>query len=252
MILFMKDLLVHIATQRVLFLTILLACTQGHAELSDMEREVLRTALSQKSTENDRNCAYTQTVSKPQELGSHVNETVVSRFDPGANLDSPWKLLAIDDRPPTDKELAKFKPQDRGHPVATRFNYPNIDELRVVSKDGDLWSFSGPGDGLSGISDGGVKDFDKRLNIVGSIHAPTATLKSLRTSLKKPFRSRVVAKFDKFDYSVELEFDQDVQKQVMRSMSMEMKMSVFAISQSVSLNVLYSDFECPSDLHEGD
>lgn len=172
----------------------------------------------------------------------------MARFDPIANPDTPWKLLSIDDRVPTSEEESDYRP-NRSHPVFTRFSYPLVEQLKVASKQDDIWVFQGTGDGITGIPDGGVKKFDEKYDVEFEVHAPTATLRSLRATLKKPFRSRVVAKIEKFKFLVEFATEPNTERSILHKMEMDFGIRVFGLYQDATMVATYSDFDCPLALH---
>ena len=172
----------------------------------------------------------------------------MARFDPVANPETPWKLLSVDERVPSAEEISDYRP-NRSHPVFTRFSYPHVEQLKVASKEDDIWVFQGTGDGMTGIPDGGVKKFDEKYDVEFEVHAPTTTLRSLRATLKKPFRSRVVAKIDKFKFLVEFATEPNTEKSVLHKMEMDFGIRVFGLYQDATMVATYPDFDCPPELH---
>lgn len=222
--------------------------TTAFAELTNKEREIIENALAHQANGLDERCAYTQVENKPKRDEEDVYEKIAARFDPVANPDTPWKLLTIDDRVPSPEEVADYRP-NRSHPVFTRFSYPHVDQLTVSSKEDDIWVFQGTGDGMTGIPDGGVKKFDEKYDVEFAVHAPTATLRSLRATLKKPFRSRVVVKIDEFNFLVEFATEPNTEKPILHKMEMDMGIRVFGLYQDATMVATYSDFDCPPELH---
>ena len=231
-------------------IAVLLLClaTSSLAELTSDEKDIFVKALAHQANGLDERCAYTQIESKPKKDEEDVYEKIAARFDPVANADTPWKLLTIDDRVPSSEEESDYRP-NRSHPVFTRFSYPHVDQLKVVSKEDDMWVFQGTGDGMTGIPDGGVKKFDEKYDVEFEVHAPTAMLRSLRATLKKPFRSRVVAKIDKFKFLVEFATEPNTEKSILHRMEMDFGIRVFGLYQDAMMVATYSNFDCPPELH---
>lgn len=221
--------------------------TTALAELTNEEREIFENALAYQANGLDERCAYTQVENKPNNDDKDVQERIAARFDPVANPDSPWTLLSIDTRVPSAEEISDYRP-NRSHPVFTRFSYPHVDQLKVASTEDDIWVFQGTGDGMTGIPDGGVKKFDEKYDVEFEVHAPTATLRSLRATLKKPFRSRVVAKIDKFKFFVEFATEPNTEKSILHKMEMDFGIRVFGLYQDATMVATYSDFDCPPEL----
>ena len=218
------------------------------AELTNEERDIFVKALAHQANGLDERCAYTQVENKPKKGEEDVYEKIAARFDPVANPETPWKLLTIDDRAPSAKEISDYRP-NRSHPVFIRFSYPHVNQLKVASKEDDIWVFQGTGDGMTGIPDGGVKKFDEKYDVEFEVHAPTATLRSLRATLKKPFRSRVVAKIEKFKFLVEFATEPNTEKSILNKMEMDFGIRVFGLYQDATMVASYSDFVCPAELH---
>ena len=231
-------------------IAVLLLClaTSSLAELTSEEKDIFVKALAHQANGLDERCAYTQIEIKPNNDDEDVQEAIAARFDPVSNPDTPWKLLTIDDRVPSSEELSDYRP-NRSHPVFTRFSYPHVDQLRVASKEDDIWVFQGTGDGMTGIPDGGVKKFDEKYDVEFEVHAPTATLRSLRATLKKPFRSRVVAKIEKFKFLVEFATEPNTERSILHKMEMDFGIRVFGLYQDATMVATYSDFDCPPELH---
>ena len=228
-----------------IFFVFVLFISMGlNAQLSPAEKKILQRALSDEVDEGAGLCAYTQTAYQRVSTESDEGKTIVTRYDPVENPDSPWRLISIDDESPSESEIMEFKPEAGDHPVASRIKLGNVEKLQIISKEGDVWSFEGPGDGLVGLEDGGMKNFHKKINVSGSLNAQTGNLISLRMALKKPFRHRMVVKFQKFDFELKFGFDTNIQKHVVRSTTFQMLMNILGKAQSISQDVQYSDFRC--------
>lgn len=222
--------------------------TTAFADLTNEERDIFVKALAHQTNGLDERCAYTQVENKPKEDEEDVYEEIVARFDPVANPETPWKLLSVNERVPSPEEISDYRP-NRSHPVFTHFSYPRVDQLKIVSKQDDIWVFQGTGDGMTGIPDGGVKKFDEKYDVEFEVHAPTATLRSLTATLKKPFRSRVVAKIEKFKFLVEFATEPNTERSILQKMEMDFGIRVFGLYQDATMVATYSDFDCPPELH---
>ena len=222
--------------------------TTAFAELTNEERDIFVKALVHQANGLDERCAYTQLENKPKKDEEDVYQKIVARFDPVANPETPWKLLSVDEQVPSSKEISDYRP-NRSHPVFTHFSYPRVDQLKIASKEDDIWVFQGTGDGMTGIPDGGVKKFDEKYDVEFEVHAPTATLRSLTATLKKPFRSRVVAKIEKFKFLVEFATEPNTERSILHKMEMDMGIRIFGMYQGATMLAMYSDFDCPPELH---
>ena len=250
----MNDITLRFVLIQTAILAVLLTGIPAHAKLSDAEMDVLQSVFQQSLNPQNKSCALTQTIQKYEnQFGEESNETIVARFDPILRPESPWKVLSVNDRNPTDHEIRNFKPEIE-NPLLTssskgRFDYPVIEDMKVISKDDDIWIFEGPisapmpeaedtPEPLRGIG----KKF--KFKMVFEVHEPTATLQAIRVVLKKPVRFWLVVRISKVEFAMLFGEDPAVEGSVMKEMTMEMKAGALGRSMIMSHRTHFSDFEC--------
>ena len=224
-----------------------LVCVTANGKLSDAEMDVFLGAFDQKSNEQNAECAYTQTARMPKANDDEQHETIVSRFDPVASPESPWQLLSVDDRPPTQAELEDFDPNE-GHPALTEglVDREAADKLTLVSKEDDIWRFEGSFKEMSEslTIDAPIGGLEKRLKLVIEVYEPSRTLRAIKVELKRPFRFRFVVKFMKVEFALLYGADPNVGGLVLQEVAFEMQASALGRRMSSEFNTKYSDFDC--------
>jgi hypothetical protein len=124
------------AWRRGWFLGLLLMVNSGYAEMPGYLRE----ALARFSPEVPREWAYTVTTEKD---GRRTTE----RFDASRPPEEQWRLLLIEDRPPTPEELAKYFKYKAGQaPGATQATFQKGDiepgRTELVSENAERAEFT--------------------------------------------------------------------------------------------------------------
>ena len=254
----MNDITLRFVLIQTAVLAVLLTGIPAHAKLSDVEMDVLQSIFSQSHNPKKKTCAYTQTAEKHEnQFGEESNETTVARFDPILRPESPWKVLSVNDRDPTDHEIRNFRPEFE-NPVLTgtgkgRFDYPDIDDMKVVSKDDDIWIFEGPVSIPMPEPEDAPKPlrgFGKKFKfkMIFEVHEPTATLRAIRIALRKPVRFWLVVRISKVEFAMLFGEDPAVEGSVMKEMTMEMKAGALGRSMIMSHRTNFSDFECSENV----
>lgn len=250
----MNDITLRFVFLKTVVLALLLSGIPAHAKLSDAEVDVLQSVFQQSFNPQNKSCALTQTTQKYEnQFGEESNEKIVARFDPILRPESPWKVLSVNDRDPTDYEIRNFRPEFE-NPLLTssgkgRFDYPDIVDMKVVSKDDDIWIFEGPISApmpepedtpkpMRGVG----KKF--KFKMVFEVHEPTATLHSIKVVLKKPVRFFLVVRISKVEFAMLFGEDPTVEGSVIKEVTMEMKAGALGRKMIMSHRTHFKDFEC--------
>ena len=261
----MKEFSLRIGVVRVCLLVMLLVSVASSAELSDEEMAMLRGAFENVANIHDGTCAYTQTVQKHEMFEDEVDKTTVARFDPVLRPDSPWKVLSVDGQAPTEGETMQddpsgfekptmnFKINAGGQPRGTQeggtgmADLPaELEDMKVVSKEDDIWTFEVPISDMPQPPDESIKGFPKKIKMKMQmeIHAPTTTLKAYRISLSKPVRFMLVVRISKIDFAMLFGSDPNVDGIVMREINMEMGGRALWKRISMKQRTTYTDIDC--------
>jgi len=134
--------------------TTLLAVSGAHAETD--YSALLDEALAAIDWEFEQEWAYTE--KKLQE-----GELWISRYDPRVGVDDGWKLISVDGREPTSKQVRKFLHDKDEHGGASDKSVAAIvepDSLELIEETNDYWLLSfvpDDEDAFSGSVDATVK-----------------------------------------------------------------------------------------------
>lgn len=229
-------------------IVLLLVCVPALAELSVAEKKLLLGAFDQKPNELNEGCAYTQTVQQIADSDDELNETVISRYDAFLRPESPWKVVSVNVRPPTEEEQRNFEP-NLSHPaLGGGFIDPNaLDKLDLVSKHNDIWTFEAPVEEMGNTLavETQITGFGtRRFKLVFEMHAPTVTPMAIKVVLKKPFRFRLITRIAKVEMAILFGTVPNIDGSVIREMNMEMRARAFGKHMSYNLNTAFSDFDC--------
>ena len=232
-----------------------LVCVSAHGKLSDAEMDVFLGAFDQESNEQNAECAYTQTVRRPKANDDEQHETIVSRFNPVASPESPWQVLSVDDRPPTQVELKDLDPNE-GHPALTSgvVDRKVAEKLTLVSKEDDIWRFEGSFKEMSEslTIDAPIGGLEKRLKLVIEVYEPSRTLRAVKVELKKPFRFRFIIKITKIEFALLYGLDPNVGGLVFKEIDFEMQARALGRRISSGFNRQFSDFDCSGVLSDSE
>lgn len=249
----MNGLLLRIGVVRVSVLALFVLGVSAGAKLSDEELAMLQSAIEGTAKVMDGTCAYTQTVHEHELLEEEVNKTTVARFDPTLRPDSPWEVLSVDGRTPTEHESTNFKPSFR--PATTRdggigtFELPSeLGDMKVVSKDDDIWTFEAPVPEMTmpDPPEESMKGFPKKIKMkmVLEVHAPTSSLRAFKVALSKPLRFMLVVRISKIEYAMLLDSDPNIDGMVMKEMNMEMSGRALWKRISMQQRTTFTDYVC--------
>lgn len=253
----MNELLLRIGVVRVCVLALLVLGVSAGAKLSDEELAMLQSAIENTAQVMDGTCAYTQTVQEHEMFEDEVNKTKVARFDPTLRPDSPWELLSVDGRAPTQHESMNFKPnfqpvtmQEEGTGTSSgTFELPSeFEDMKVVSKDDDIWTFEAPVPEMTMPEppEESMKGFPKKfkLKMLIDVHAPTSTLNAFRIVLRKPIRFMLVVRISKMEYAMLFGSEPNVDGMVMKEMNMEMGGRALWKRISMKQRTTFTDYDC--------
>lgn len=261
----MHEFSLRIGVVRVCVLTMLLVGVTTSAKLSDEEFALLRSAFEQMFNTQNANCAYTETVHKRETLEEEVDTTTVARFDPISRPESPWEVLSVDGRPPTQRETMLFEPSEFGNPTMNfklSTNGPpeetqeggtsmaelptELEDMKVVSKEDDIWIFEVPMPDMPQPPDESMKGFPKKIKMKMQmeVHAPTSTLRAYRFFLSKPLRFMLVVRISKLEFAMTYGSDPNVVGLVMKEMNMEMTGRALWKRVSMKQRTTFTDYDC--------
>jgi len=122
--------------KRLFVLAVLLAVSGANAETD--YSALLDEALSTVDWEFEKDWAYTKTALQEGQLW-------VSRYDPRVDVDDGWKLISVDGREPTSKQVHKFLHNTDDHGGTSDDSVAAIvepDSLELIEETNDYWLFS--------------------------------------------------------------------------------------------------------------
>lgn len=226
------------------------------AELSDVEKDVVVKALNPDRNAQDMSCAYTETIHRHIPTDSEEEapyETIVGRFDPILRPESPWQVLSIDGRIPTEEEAEYFQPAPFFHPVVhIGFGYSHIEDLSIVARHDETWEIENtvleyveiPKEltpKTPQIPKGATLTAPQEIKTTFHVHAPTASLMAVRVDVKNAMLpSSIVQTRSVYMY------EEKVGSMVVKENSSEML--YFPENEEVqsigSTRRVFSDFDC--------
>lgn len=261
----MNKLSLRIGVVRACVLAMLLVGVSASAKLADEELALLKTAFEQMINTQNESCAYTETVHKHETLEEEVDTTTVARFDPFLRPESPWEVLSVDGRAPTERETMQFEPSEFGHPTMN-FKPSNdgdpsetqeggtdmtdlpaeMEDMEVVSKEDDIWIFEVAISDMPQPPDESIEGFPKKIKMKMHIevHAPTSTLRAYRIFLSKPLRFMLVVRISKLEFAMIFGSDPNLDGLVMKEMNMEMTGRALWKRISTKQRTIFTDFVC--------
>ena len=232
-------------TVHVKFLVVLVAIMsiQALAKLSEADQELLDTAWNVSPEQVTGECGFLQTTTRPDEYEDtrYLEEKI--RFDPSKEGEDAWELESVDGALPSVEALSEFRPERQGVYFDLLNSQFDLTGASFHEDKGDIRTFKVPLQKTESIPAG----MAKKLTGYIDIDVPTSTLRAAKIRVEKPFRFRVFMKVDKFNQTFLFDVDAEVNRFVLREMSMDMKMSALGQSHEMTLSVKYSDFECALD-----
>lgn len=225
---------------RLIPVVVLLSAQTTLADLSTDDLELLQLALLAETRSGAETCAYTQTLRRSVEDEEGVFVTVSARFDPNRDSETPWTVVSVDGRTPTDDEREEHEVTNERHPAVLNFESIPIDDMTFVSETDGIRTYESDWRGtrreLTSMGNNLTGYFD--------IHVATTSLKSVRFVAKEPFRHRVVAKIERFSQEFAYGHDANVGAVVLQSMKLDVAYSSLGRQNGRSVSARFTDFEC--------
>ena len=225
---------------RLIPIVVVLASPTTLAELSTDDLELLEQSLLAETRSGADTCAYTQTIRRSVEDEDGVFVTVSARFDPNRDSKTPWTIVSVDGRTPTDDEREEHEVTDARHPAVLNFGSIPIDEMAFVSEKDGIRTYESEWRGTRRE----LRSMGNNLTGYFDIHVATTSLKSVRFVAKEPFRHRVVAKIERFDQEFAYGHDANVGAVVLQSMNLDVAYSSLGRQNGRSVRARFTDFEC--------
>ena len=246
--------------QPVLVACIFLGCFDHvQAELSDVEKDVVVKALNPEANAQDMSCAYTETIHRHIPTDSEEEapyETIVGRFDPILRPESPWQVLSIDGRIPTE-EAEYFQPAPFFHPVVhIGFGYSHIEDLSIVARHDETWEIENtileyveiPKEltpKTPQIPKGATLTAPVEIKTTFQVHVPTASLMAVRVDHKNAILPSMIGSQTRWVYM----YEEKVGSMVVMENSFEMR--YYSKNEEVqslgSTRRVFSDFDCRNE-----
>jgi len=220
-------------TVHVKFLVVLVAIMsiQALAKLSEADQELLDTAWNVSPEQVIGECGFLQTTTRPDEYEDtrYLEEKI--RFDPSKEGEDAWELESVDGALPSVEALSEFRPERQGVYFDLLNSQFDLTGASFHEDKGDIRTFKVPLQKTESIPAG----MAKKLTGYIDIDVPTSTLRAAKIRV------------DKFNQTFLFDVDPEVDRFVLREMSMDMKMGALGQSHEMTLSVKYSDFECALD-----
>ena len=217
-------------------------------------------ALNPERNAQDMSCAYTETIHRHIPTDSEEAapyETIVARFDPILRPESPWQVLSIDGRIPTEEEIEHFEPLPFFHPVAhIGFVYPQVEDLRIIANHDETWTLENtvleyveiPKEltpKTPQIPKGATLTAPHEIKTTFHVHAPTTSLMAVRVDHKNDMLPSTIGSQTRWVYM----YEEKVGSMVVMENSFEMR--YYPENEEVqslgSTRRVFSDFDCRNE-----